>query len=190
MTRAHFHVVFMKDWCVYSSSGKQCLRSANHKQQNSKHNNWLEILAGEDFAPRLPWRKPKFIASREDDDNKKPRSREKIADTAKTTSSTQRPQRCTEAAKKYYNYTANETDEEREHRLPTLQKRWGDQATLKVKFTVRKIIFFDATIASNSHMIYTMHVKNIFLTHWGEAISLYTISIRFYSKLYFSMNRW
>ena len=92
--------------------------------------------------------------------------------------------------KKYYNYTANETDEEREHRLPTLQKRWGDQATLKVNFTVRKIIFFDAAIGSNSHMIYTMHVKNIFLTHRGEAISLYTISIRFYSKLYFTMNRW
>ena len=37
-------------------------------------------------------------------------------------SSTQRPQTCTEAATKYNNYTASETDEEREHRLPTLQK--------------------------------------------------------------------
>ena len=57
----------------------QCLRSANHKQQNSKHNNWLEILAGEDFPPKLLWRTPKFITSREDDDNKKPRGSEKIA---------------------------------------------------------------------------------------------------------------
>ena len=39
--------------------------------------------------------------------------------TAKATSSTQRPQTCTEAATKYYNYTANE---EMEHRLPTFQK--------------------------------------------------------------------
>ena len=53
--------------------------------------------------------------------------------TAKATSSTKRPQTCTEAATKYYNYTVNETDEEREHRLPTLPKATRlDQATLKV----------------------------------------------------------
>ena len=53
--------------------------------------------------------------------------------TAKATSSTQRPQTCTEAATKYYNYIVNETDEEREHRLPTLPKATRlDQATLKV----------------------------------------------------------
>ena len=51
---------------------------------------------------------------------------------AKATSSTQRPQTCTEAATKYYNYTANKTAEEREHRLLTLQKAmrrgnaWGE----------------------------------------------------------------
>ena len=34
---------------------------------------------------------------------------------------------------KYYNYTVNETDEEREHRLPTLPKATRlDQATLNV----------------------------------------------------------
>ena len=80
-------------------------------------------------------------------------------------------QTCTEAATKYYNYTANEADEEQEHRLPTLQKRWGDQATLAV---YSKIIFFDATIGSNSYSICTMHVKNIFPTDWGQPISLYT----------------
>ena len=42
--------------------------------------------------------------------------------TGKATSSTQRPQTCTEAGTKYHNYTVNETDEEREHRLSTLQK--------------------------------------------------------------------
>ena len=53
--------------------------------------------------------------------------------TAKATSSTKRPQTCTEATTKYYNYTVNETDEEREHRLPTLPKATRlDQATLKV----------------------------------------------------------
>ena len=53
--------------------------------------------------------------------------------TAKATSSTKRPQTCTEPATKYYNYTVNETDEEREHRLPTLPKATRlDQATLKV----------------------------------------------------------
>ena len=53
--------------------------------------------------------------------------------TAKATSSTKRPQTCTEPATKYYNYTVNETDEERKHRLPTLPKATRlDQATLKV----------------------------------------------------------
>ena len=40
---------------------------------------------------------------------------------AKATSSTERPQTCKEAATRYYNYIVNETDEEREHRLPKFQ---------------------------------------------------------------------
>ena len=61
------------------------------------------------------------------------------------------------------------------------KKRWGDQATLTV---YSKIIFFDATIGSNSYTICTMHVKNIFPTDWGQPISLYTMSnIGFYRKL-------
>ena len=53
--------------------------------------------------------------------------------TAKAKSSTQRPQTCTEAATKYYNYVVIETDEEREDRLPTSPKATRlDQATLKV----------------------------------------------------------
>ena len=69
--------------------------------------------------------------------------------TVKATSSIQGPQTCTQAATKYYNYTVNETDEEREHRLPTLPKASRlDQATL-IKFTV-KITFFDAAIGSQN----------------------------------------
>ena len=52
MTRANFHVSFMKGCCVYSSSVKQCLRSVNHEQflqMTHKHNEWLQILAQEDF---------------------------------------------------------------------------------------------------------------------------------------------
>ena len=68
------------------------------------------------------------------------------------------------------------------------KKRWGDQATLTV---YSKIIFFDATIGSNSYTICTMQssIKNIFPTDWGQPISLYTVSNNgFYSKLYFTMN--
>ena len=74
---------------------------------------------------KLLWRTPIKIHRRADR-RRQPRSREHRFSTAKATSSTQRPQTCTEAATKYYNYTVNETDEEREHRLPTRL----DQATL------------------------------------------------------------
>ena len=63
-------------------------------------------------------RRWKFISERiEEDDCEAERT---SLSTAKATSPTQRPQTCTEAATKYYNYTVSETDEEREHRLPTL----------------------------------------------------------------------
>lgn len=58
------------------------------------------------------------------------------------------------------------------------KKRWEDQATLKVNFTV-KTIFFDATIGSNSNTICIMHLKNIFPTDSRQPISLYKVSIRF-----------
>ena len=133
-----FHVLFMKGCCVYSLSVKQCLPSVNHEQfpilmtQNCKHSKCLQILAEEDFPLKLLWRTPIKIHRRADR-RRQPRSREHRFSTAKATSSTQRPQTCTEAATKYYNYIVNETDEEREHRLPTLPKATRlDQATLKV----------------------------------------------------------
>ena len=83
--------------------------------QNRKHNKWLEILDGEDFPPNLLWRTPTktFHLEQIEEDNREARGTS--LRTAKVTSSTQRPQTCTEAAIKYYNYTASETDEEREH---------------------------------------------------------------------------
>ena len=189
MTKAHFHVVFIKDWCLYSSSGKQCLdRRITSNRTASTTIGWKSSPAKIFHRNSSGERRNSSRAEKTTTTRNREAERKSLS-TAKATSSTQRPQTCTEAAKKYYNYTTNETDEEREHRLPMLQKRRGDQATLKVNFTVRKVIFFDATIVNNSHMIYTMHMKNIFLMHRGEAISLYTISIRFYSKLYFTMNR-
>ena len=101
--------------------------------QNCKHSKWLQILAEEDFSLKLLWRlrQWKFIGERIEEDNCE--AERTSLSTAKATSSTQRPQTCTEAATKYYNYTVNKTDEEREHRLWTLPKATRlDQATLKV----------------------------------------------------------
>ena len=142
----------------------------NHEQfpiemtQNSKHNKWLEMLADKDFPPKLLWRTPTKIHR-----ERKRRRQQKAAkqrdnrlfSTATATSSTQRPQTCIEVGTKYYNYTANEANEDREHQLPTLQKAIRRSSNTCI-FT--KLIFFDATIGSNSYTMCTMHVKNIFST--------------------------
>ena len=52
--------------------------------------------------------------------------------TAKATSSTPRPQTCTEVATKYYNYTANKPVKRGNTECQRFKKRWGDQATLEV----------------------------------------------------------
>ena len=115
---------------------KQCLLSVNHEQfpiqmtQNCKHSKYVQILAEKDFPLKLLGRTPIKIYRRADR-RRQPRSREHRFSTAKATSSTQRPQTCTEAATKYHNYIVNETDEER----PTLTLPKAtrlDQATLKV----------------------------------------------------------
>ena len=100
--------------------------------QNCKHSKWLQILAEEDFSLKLLWRlrQWKFIGERIEEDNCE--AERTSLSTAKATSSTQRPQTCTEAATKYYNYIVNETDEEREHRLPTLTKAAGLKCTSQV----------------------------------------------------------
>ena len=65
----------------------------------------------------------------------------------------QRLQTFTEAATKYYNYTAKETDEERNHQPPTLQdnriRNENDGERQRLKFTF-KLIFFDRTIGSKN----------------------------------------
>ena len=134
-------------------------------------------------------RRLKFIASGEDDDNKKPRAKHREHRLAQR----RQPQHCDH----------KRLQRQRQNTTVTLQmelmkrdntdcrrfkKRWGDQATLTV---YSKIIFFDATIGSNSYTICTMQssIKNIFPTDWGQPISLYTVSNNgFYSKLYFTMN--
>ena len=95
--------------------------------QKSKHNKWLEILAGEDFPLKLLWRTPAKIHRKRIEEDKREAERTSLS-IAKATSSTQRPQTCTEASAKYYiitlqaRLTASETDEERKHRLQTLRK--------------------------------------------------------------------
>ena len=63
-----------------------------------------------------------------------------------------------------HNYTANGAGEERDHRLPTLQKAMGIEIRQRLQFTVKLSQFFDTTIGSKSYTICTMHVKNIFPT--------------------------
>ena len=134
-------------------------------------------------------RRLKFVASGEDDDDKKPRAKHGEHRLA------QRRQRRQHSDHKH-------VQRQRQNTTITLQmepmkrgntncrrfkKRWGDQATLTV---YSKIIFFDETISgSNSYTICTIYIKNIFLTDWGQPISFYTMSnIGFYSKLYFTLN--
>ena len=106
--------------------------------QKSKHNKWLEILTGEDFPLKLLWRTPTKIHRRRIEEGKREAERTSLS-IAKATSSTQRPQTCTEASAKYYiitlqaRLTASETDEERDDTdFGRFKKRRGDQATFEV----------------------------------------------------------
>ena len=77
---------------------------------------------------------------------------------------------------KYYNYTASETDEERERRPTSDASKSDEKIMQRLKLTV-KIIFFDAVIGSKSYTICTMHVKNIFPTDSGQPIMGFTVSL-------------
>ena len=122
----------------------------NHEQfpmqmtQNCKHSKWLQILAEEDFPLKLLWRTPikSGLGERIKKDNRE--AERTSLSTAKAMSSPA----CTEAVTKYYNYTVNETDKERGHRLPTLPKATRlDQATLKV---YSQNYFLDTAIGSKN----------------------------------------
>ena len=137
---------WLQGWCVYLSM-KQCLQSVNHEQfpiqmtQNNKHNKWLEIL---DFQPKLLYRTPTKIhrerRSRRQQEAARKAQKTSLNSTDKATSSTERPQTCTEAVTKYYNYTGNGADEEREHGLRKAMRRSGN-----AYWVYSKIIFFNAT---------------------------------------------
>jgi len=169
---------------------KQCLQSSNFRfrwyRTTSTTSGWKSPIFNRNSSGE---RRLKFVASGEDDDDKKPRAKHGEHRLA------QRRQRRQHSDHKHL-------QRQRQNTTITLQmepmkkgntdcrrfkKRWGDQATLTV---YNKIIFFDATISgSNSYTICTIYVKNIFLTDWGQHISLYTMrNIGFYSKLYFTMN--
>ena len=77
------------------------------------------------FLTETPWRTPTKIhrqrRRRRQQDAARKAQRTSLS-TAKASSSTQQPRKCAEAVAKYYNYTANGADEEREHRVATHQK--------------------------------------------------------------------
>ena len=122
---------------------KQCLQSVNHEQfsiqmtQNNKHNKWLEFL---DFPPKLLWRtltkihreqkKNHCVRRRRRQQEAARKAQRTSLSTAKATSSTQRPQTCTEAATKLYKEQMKRGNTD----TPRFEKRWGDQATLTVSF--------------------------------------------------------
>ena len=84
------------------------------KLNNGGFNKWLEILAGKDLQTKL--RKSENV------DFKFSKRNGTAIETLLETEAIQRPWICKDAATKYYNYTANKADEEREHRLATFQQ--------------------------------------------------------------------
>ena len=95
------------------------ISQANKREQQTQQRwiqqLWLEILAGKDLQTKLRRSEKvdfKFSAS----------NGTAKANCQLETEAIQRPRICKEAATKYYNYTANEADEVREHRLPTFQQ--------------------------------------------------------------------
>ena len=125
---AHFHVLFVKGSCltVFTIGESRAMSYSDDTEQLNKHNKWVEIF---DFQPKLLWRTPTKIhrerRRRRQQEAAREAQKTSLNSTAKATSSTERPQTCTEAVTKYCNYTANGADEEREHRVATLQKAMG-----------------------------------------------------------------
>ena len=91
---------------------------------------------------------------------------------------------CKEAATKYYNYTVNKADEEREHRLPMFQQNSFNRIRNELRRGIieRQVYsqnypFFDATIGlgSKNYTICKIDMKSIFPTDWGQPVSLFTV---------------
>ena len=133
---------------MFTIGESRAIFPSDDTELNSKQKKWLEIL---DFQPKLH-REHRLAQQRRQHSDHKHVQRQR----QKTTITLQM-----EPMKR------GNTDHRR------FKKRWGDQATLSV---YSKIVFFDATIGSNSYTICRMHVKNIFPPDWGQPISLYTMS--------------
>ena len=121
---------------------------ANGTEQQAEQ--WLQIFAGEDFPPKLLWSENtdlKFIASGEEDNNRKPWSKENIAwhrEGNVVNTVTTNMYRGSDKILQLHckrNWWREET--------PTPDALKSDEERQGLKFTV-KIIFFDATIGSNS----------------------------------------
>ena len=149
-------------------SGKQKRTS---KLNNGGFNKWLETLAGKDLQTKL--RKSCKIENIEQRHSEGKRCQLQ-------TEAIQRPRICKETARRYYNYTANNDDVERKHRLPMFQENAVSRIRNETEerqvnlFTV-KIIFFDATIGSKNYTICKIDMRSIFQTDWGQKISLFTV---------------
>ena len=113
------------------------ISQANKREQQTQQQ-WMQQVAGNPRWERIT--------------NKTPQDRERrLQNSGRTTA--QRRQTlstkhrgCKEAATKYYNYTANKADEEREHRLPMFQENAvnrtrteTDEESTRGKFTVKII---------------------------------------------------
>ena len=90
----------------------------------------------------------------------------------------QRPRICKEAATKYYNHTANETDEESGNtdcrRFSKIRSIEFATKPKRGKFTV-KMIFFETTIGSNNYTICKIDTWSIFPTDWRQPMRLFTV---------------
>ena len=141
----------------------------NSKLNNSGFNKWLEILAGKELQTKV-------------------RKTENVNFKFRASNGTAKCKRCQlntedkslEAATKYYNYTANKADEQREHRLPTFQQNAvnrihneTNEEPSRGNFTVKiNNPSFDATIGSKNYTICKIDMRSMFPTDWGQPITV------------------
>ena len=140
----------------------------NRKLNNGWFNKCLEIFVGKDLLTKL-----------HKSENKQWHSEGKHCQQQREATATTNMKRGNIKILQYY--TANETDEEKEHRQPMFQqnainkiRNETDGDRQRWKFTV-KITLFDTTIGSKNYTICQMHMRDIFPTDWGQPISLSTV---------------
>ena len=116
MTRAHFHVLFMKNWCVYSSFWNNVYDRWITSNFPRKWHRTASTASGCKSSPRkiFNWnsskeRRLKFSGDGIKEDNRE--AERTSVSTPKATSSTEQPETCTEAATKYYNYSVNDNEQ-------------------------------------------------------------------------------